>query len=455
MDVVGTGPVDKAERNRLYRKIALRILPILFISYIVANLERHNVGIAKLGFMKDLGFTNFDYGVGAGIFYLGYCIFEIPSNMLIARFGFRTTLIRIMLLWGVCSAGLALMTSPLGFFIGRFLLGIAEAGFFPGVLFYLTLWVPKSRRSLFTAVFMSALSVSGIIGGPLGGLIMHHMDGVYGLENWQWLFILEALPTAILAVVVYFTLSNGPDSAPWLNERERAILRQDLGSPAPGAPAEHGSPLVALRQKRFYMMAAMAFALVSGLGGLGLWTPTVIRDSGVSNIAVVGAMTAIPFVVGLIAQFSNAWHSDKTQERRWHAALSALFAAAGWLLLPFAAGSPALSIGALVIIAAGSFGATAPFWTIPALMLTGKSAAVAIATVSTFGSIGGLVSPSIVGLITDRSGSLSLGLCYYGAMMTFGAIVLIIGTRSMASGAHSGGEADSAKPAIVGAGPST
>ena len=425
--------VTKAEVEATFRKVAWRIVPLLMICYVLAFIDRGNVGFAKLQFMGDLGFNEAVYGLGGGLFYLGYSVFEVPSNLILARVGVRLTLLRIMVLWGLCSAALALMTAPSHYYILRSLLGAAEAGFFPGVLFYLTTWIPASRRGQFTAYFMSAIAISGIISGPLSGFILHSLDGALGLKGWQWLFITEGVPSAIMGVVAYFTLSDRPETAHWLNPRQVRIITAELEAEqqAKGghSPSSFGS---ALRDRRLYVLLGMSVGLIAGGAGIPLWLPTIIRQAGVTNVWYIGLMAAIPYIVAIVVQQLIARHSDRTQERRWHAALPTLACALGWLLLAEFNSDPWISLGLLTLMTAGYLGATGPYWTMPAQYLSGVGAAGGIAMITTAGGIGAFFAPTIVGWIASRTGTLTYALVFYAVIMAAGAVLLLAGTRPQA-----------------------
>jgi sugar phosphate permease len=418
------------DRNRLYRKVALRLLPILFVAYVVANLDRNNVGFAKLGFLPDLGFDERVFGLGAGLFYLGYILFEIPSNVLLERIGVRLTFLRIMLLWFLCCIAFAFMGQAWHYYSLRLLLGMAEAGYFPGVLLYLTLWVPRARRARFTALFMCAIPVSGMVGAPVAGAIMQGANGWLGVAGWRWLFVLEAMPAAIMAALVYRYLSNSPAEATWLNDAERSAIVADLAEDRGTTPSQQrGSAFAALANPRLYLVGAMAFALMSGLNGLNLWGPTIIKRSGVGNVLDIGLMISLPQLFGIATQLLNAWHSDRSGERRLHAAIPALLAAIGWFLLPAAEGHATASLVLLGVISGGLFATTAPFWSIPSHYLAGSSAAAGIALVTTIGGLGGFASPAIVGWLTDVTGSLAAGQYFYGAIIIVGVAALFAVTK--------------------------
>jgi sugar phosphate permease len=426
--------VGQAEVNATFRKVAWRIIPLLMVCYVIAFIDRGNVGFAKLQFMGELHFNEAVYGLGGGLFYLGYSIFEVPSNLMLARVGVRLTLLRIMVLWGLCSAALALMSAPSHYYILRSLLGAAEAGFFPGVLFYLTTWIPASRRGQFTAYFMAAIAISGIVSGPISGAILHLSDGALGLRGWQWLFISEGIPAVIMGVVAYFTLADRPETAHWLNPRQISIITAELRAEQKvkegHRPSSFGS---ALRDPRLYVLMGMSIGLIAGGAGIPLWLPTIIRQSGVSNVWYIGLMAAVPYVVAIVVQQLIARHSDRTQERRWHAALPTLACALGWLLLAQFNTNPWVSLALLTMMTAGYLGATGPYWTMPALYLSGTGAAGGIALITTAGGIGAFFAPTIVGWIASVTGTLSYALIFYAAIMAIGALVMLVGTRPLAT----------------------
>jgi sugar phosphate permease len=417
------------EINATFRKVMWRIIPVLMISYILAFVDRGNVGFAKLQFMSELHFSEAVFGLGGGLFYLGYSLFEIPSNLWLARVGARLTLLRIMVLWGICSAVLAFMTQPWHYYLLRSLLGAAEAGFFPGVLFYITTWVPASRRGQFTALFMSAIAVSGIVSGPLSGTILHAADGWLGLSGWQWLFIAEGVPSALMGVVVYFLLADRPESAKWLSPRQVEIITAELRAEQDSKRGHsHANFFAALRDRRLYVLVGMSIGLIAGGAGIPLWLPTIIRNVGVKDAFTIGLLAAIPYIVAMVVQQIVARHSDRTQERRWHAAIPTFACALGWVLLAQVTDSPWIAIVLLTVMTAGYLGATGPYWTIPAMYLSGPAAAGGIALITTCGGIGAFFAPTIVGWLTTQTGSLAYGLYFYGAIMALGAILMLVGT---------------------------
>ncbi len=416
-----------AELDETYRIVSRRLIPFLIVCYIMAYIDRSNIGIAKLGFMDTLGFSEAVYGLAGGLFYLGYSLFEVPSNLWMKRIGARLTIARIMFLWSLFSAMTAFMLVPWHFYTLRFLLGVAEAGFFPGVLLYLSYWAPAARRARMTAQFMAAMALAGIIANPLGGVIMTSMEGVAGLHGWQWLFLIEGLPGCALAVIAFFWLTNKPSEAKWLTDRQKTLLAEDLEREAVVTGVQkHGRFVDAIKDPRFFSLAIMAAAMISGLAGLALWIPTIIRESGIKDMVTVGLLSALPYVFGVVAQQMIARSSDRRQERRWHAAAPALFGALSWLCLPLAQGNVVLSVMAVCGIGIGMFGATGPFWSLPATYLKGTAAAGGIAIITTCGAAAGFVSPIIVGWLIDHTGSMASAQIYFGTLLAFGAILLVV-----------------------------
>lgn len=417
--------------DTVYRKIVVRTLPLLMIGYILNYIDRSNIGFAKLEFMGDLGITEAAFGLGAGLFYLGYSAFEIPSNMMLHKVGARLTLLRIMVCWGLVAAAFSLMTGPYSYYALRLLLGIAEAGFFPGVLLYISFWVPSSRRAGYTAMFMSSMAIAGIVGGPVSGLIMRGMDEVWGMHGWQWLFIIEGLPTVAMGFVIYYMLADNPADATWLSDYEKRILQQEFETEDAAKArtgTSHGHFGAALRDLRFYSMAGMSISLVAGAAGLQIWLPTVIRNSGVTDYFHVGLLAAVPFICAVVVQQLVARHSDRVQERRWHAAIPTMISACGWLALTQVHDNLLLAMIVLTVIACGYMGATGPFWAMPSKYLSGTAAAGGLALIAMLGGVGSFFSPTIVGWLASNLGSITYGYAYYGSLLIVGPLIMLYGT---------------------------
>ena len=423
-------PHKRSERDDCYRKIFVRLLPFLIVCYFFAFVDRTNVAFAKLQFTSTLGFSEAVYGLGSGIFYIGYALFELPSNLILARIGIRKTLLRIMVLWGLCSAATAFVTLPWHYYTARLLLGVFEAGFFPGILYYITLWVPAHRRAHLTSLFMMSIPISGLIGGPISGWIMRSLPGVYGFQGWQWLFLIEGLPTILLGIAAFFYLDEVPKSAKWLSPSEKAIVVHDLEVEAE-AKRGHSAGRIrdALKSSNFYALSIMAFSIFTGTGGILFWLPTIIRSTGISDVLHIGLLSAIPYLIGVTAQILVARHSDKMGVRKWHVATASSVAGLGWCILPSVSSSPTLSLVFVTVAAVGLFSATPTFWSMPAAVMSGGAVAGGIALISSIGAAASFGSPAIVGWLSSATGSLAAGQYYLSGAMFLGAAAVVIGVR--------------------------
>lgn len=434
MEAAGPAAADRSAGDAVYRRIVARLLPLLMICYVLNYLDRSNIGFAKLEFQGDIGLSEAAFGLGAGLFYIGYSVFEIPSNMMLQRIGARLTLLRIMLGWGVCATLFSVMQTPMHYYILRFVLGVTEAGFFPGVLLLISFWIPARRRAGFTAMFMSAMAISGIIGGPLSGFVMHGMDGTLGWEGWRWMFLIEGLPSIAMGIVVYRMLADTPEQASWLTDEQKRVLAAEFSAERDAArsgPAAHHDFRAVIADWRIYTIGAMSIAMIASSAGLQFWLPTIVRQSGVTDVLHVGLLCALPFIVAIAVQQWVARRSDRTDERRWHAATCAFISAAGWLLLTVADRSLIPALFAATLIAGGFFGATGPFWALPSRYLTGSAAAGGLALIAMLGGVGSFASPTIVGWLATLFGSLKPGYLYYGALMTVGPCIMLWGTALM------------------------
>lgn len=415
---------SRGRQDAIWRKIQWRILPFLVVCYIVAFIDRSNIGFAKLEFSGDLGFSDAVYGLGASLFYLGYILFEVPSNLLLHKVGVRKTFLRIMIPWGLVAAVTAFMTVPGHYYVLRFLLGVTEAGFFPGVLLYLTYWIPSGRRAKVMAIFLASIAVSGVIGGPISGVIMHAFDGVLDLAGWQWVFIIEGLPACLLGVTAYILLSDRPAQAKWLSDEERDFVATEMEADQPKGDKVPHSYGAALRNKSFWGMAALGFGIMTSTSGLFLWVPTIIKQAGHTGVLAIGLISAIPFLVAVVFQYLNARHSDKVMERRRHAGVAAVIGAAGWVVLPLVSDMPWVAIVVLTVIATGTMAAMGPFWSMPPALLRGTAAAGGIATITAFAGIGNLITPAVSGWISATTGSLNYTQLMYGLVLGVGALVM-------------------------------
>ncbi len=397
-------------------RIRRRLLPFIFLLYIAAYLDRINAGFAALQMNRELGLGDAAFGLGAGLFFVGYFLFEIPSNLILQRVGARRWIARIMISWGAAAAAMAAVRGPLSFYALRFLLGAAEAGFFPGIILYLTYWFPASQRAHAIALFMTASALAGVIGAPLSGALLM-TDGAWGLAGWQWLFILEGLPSIILGVAVLFVLTDYPRGARWLTETEKQWLEESLAR-EDDSGREHGL-LGGIVNRRIWMLALLYFAVVTGLYGVTMWLPRIVKDFGRLGNLQVGFISAIPFLSAAIAMVIVGKSSDRMGERRRHIALPAFCAAAG-LILSARASNPVFAIAALSLAAAGIWGAMGPFWSMPSEYLDGSAAAAGIALINSVGNLGGFAGPYAMGLVMQRYHSFGLALAAM-ALLLFGA----------------------------------
>ncbi|WP_455886083.1 MFS transporter [Pseudomonas rustica] len=407
----------------LYRKIAWKILPLLFVSYIVSYLDRVNIGFAALRMQQDLGFSDAVYGLGAGIFFIGYVLFEVPSNLLLTRIGARRTIMRIMIAWGLVSSSMMFVQTPQQFYIARFLLGVFEAGFFPGIILYLTFWFPARLRGSVIAVFMSAIAIAGVLGGPLSGWIIGAMDGVHGLHGWQWMFLLEGSPAIVLGILAALLLIDRPEDAKWLSAEERARIAQEVEAPVAGSSHRLGA---VLRDPRVYALALVYFSVMAGLYILGFWLPGMIKGYGVTDPLHIGLLTAVPYLAGGVGMIVIGRHSDAVGERRWHLASCMVLAACALVACTWVPGQLVPGLVTLSVAAVGLYASMPLFWTIPTRYLGGQAAAGGIALINSLALFGGFTSPTVLGAVKASTGSLDLGLYVFAGALTLGATVLIL-----------------------------
>ena len=426
-----TGP-EAVEEGALLSKITWRLMPLLFICYIIAYIDRINVGFAKLQLREALGVEeavfNSVYGFGAGLFFIGYFIFEVPSNLILQRVGARIWIARIMVLWGLVSAAMMFIHSTTMFYVMRFLLGAAEAGFFPGVILYLTYWFPAQKRARTVALFATGGVIAGIVGSPISGLILG-MDGVAGLAGWQWLFLIEGIPAVLMGIVVLICLPNGPKQARWLTDSEKAWLKARLDEEAAQPEMRQRHRLAdVFTSGRVWLLCLLYFLMNVGGYGYEMWLPSIIKGfSGASN-AMVGLINAIPYAVAAVAMLVTGHHSDRTGERRWHVALAAITSAVGFALSASLA-NPYLAMAALTLAFVGIKCTLGPFWALGTGFLSGTAAAGGIALINSVGNLGGFFGPTLVGVIKDRTGSnvAALGLLG-GSLLLMGLLALTLRT---------------------------
>jgi D-galactonate transporter len=420
-----------ADDQRLLAKVAWRIIPFLFLCYVVSFLDRINIGFAQLQMKQDLGFSDAMYGLGAAVFYIGYVLCEVPSNLLLAKFGARRTFTRIMLLWGIASVCMMFVSKPTHFYVLRFALGVFEAGFFPGIVLYLTYWFPASRRAAVMSVFFAGVAVAGVLGGLVSGWIMRDMSGVMGLFGWQWMFALEGAPAIVLGFLALFYLVDKPREARWLNEDEKmrliAMCAQDHGK---ATAHDTRSFVAALVNPRVYLFAFIYFSLTCASLTLNFWMPLMIRDFGIKDVVQVSLYTVIPNAIGAIGLILIARRSDRLRERRKHFAFCTIgggiaLAALTLHLSSFAAMLAILSVAAVLI-----FAALPIFWAVPPSYLSGNAAAAGIALISSIGITSGIVSPWVIGQIRTSTGSMDLAVYLLAGLLVMSGVALIAGVKA-------------------------
>ncbi|GGY36168.1 MFS transporter [Pseudoduganella albidiflava] len=415
--------VDDVE-TRAYAKVTRRLVPFLMLCYLGAYLDRVNVGFAKLQMLSDLQWSDTVYGLGAGVFFIGYFLFEVPSNMILHRFGARRWLARIMITWAMISASFAFVSSPTMFYVLRFLLGVAEAGFAPGVILYITYWFPSARRAKVMGLFFMAIPLASIVGAPLSGWIMEAFAGVQGLRGWQWLFALEAIPSLILGVTILFYLDDSIAGAKWLSPEEKAVLQRNIATENDGKVA-HQTIRDFLADRRLWLLTGIYFCIVMGQYGLTFWLPTIVRNAGATGLWEVGMLAAIPYGVALVCLPLVGRNSDRTRARRLHCGVPMLAAAAALFALPFTDGI-GTALALLSVAAAGALCGTSQFWALPTAFLGGMTAAAGIATINCIANLAGFFSPSLVGWLNDFTGKQGAGLMLTSGMLLLGACLVVL-----------------------------
>ncbi len=415
-------PAPAVDERNLHRKMMRRILPFLFVCYVVSYLDRVNVGFAALTMNEHIGLTATSFGIGAGLFFLGYFLAEIPSNLIMMRVGARLWIARIMITWGLVSAATAFVTGPIQFGIARFLLGLGEAGFVPGVFLYLSLWFPSAVRARATSLFLLGIPVANIIGSPISGALVQ-VEG-FGLVGWQWLLILEALPAVILGIVCLFVLTDRPEKADWLTPAEREALVATLAAERAAIERKHPMTLgQALRNWRVLTLAAINFCAIIGSLGVGLWLPQIIKQLGLAS-SVVGFVAAIPYVCGAVAMVVWGRLSDRGSDRTIYPALSLALGAAA-LTASALTPTPVLTIVALCVAVMGINSYTATFWAVPSGFLTGRAAAGGIAMIVSIGNLGGFAGPYLIGVTRELSGGFTAPLLAVGGILLLGALMML------------------------------
>lgn len=416
---------SQTQNNALYSKVTWRLIPLLCVCYIASYLDKINVGFAKLQMQSDLGFSETIYGLGAGLFFVGYMLFEVPSNLILQRVGARGWIARIMVTWGVISGCMMFVQTPMQFYILRFLLGVAEAGFYPGVMLYITFWYPTYRRGKIMALFLLAIPLASVIGGPISGWIMTAFDGVNNMPGWQWLFFLEAIPSVLLGIFVLMWLPSNIKSAKWLTDKEKMLLTEEL---ARDKLEEFSSSVrEAFANMRVWLLGVVDALLMLGVYGLNFWLPTLIRESGVESDFHIGLLAGLSSALAVGALLLNGMSSDKHRERRWHIAVPAFIAALAMGLSPFYSLNPIMVV-ILLSVANLALMATFPvFWCIPPTFLKGRAAAAGIALIASMSTLGGVGATYIMGVLKDVTHSSAAGLFMFaGSLLVAGFLILLL-----------------------------
>jgi len=409
------------DRTTLYRRVGWRLLPLLFLGYVFAYLDRINIGFAALQMKTDLGFTDAIYGLGAGVFFASYFVCEVPSNLLMQKIGARLTIARIMICWGIVSCCMMFVHSAGSFYAMRILLGIFEAGFAPGVMLYLTFWYPRERLAQMTALFLSGSTIAGLFGSPLSGLILDGMNDVLGLRGWQWLFLLEGLPTILIGLLALAILPDGPHTARWLTRQNQDFVASQVSI---GRDRKHHGFRDALRDPKVYAISLAWFTIVCGIYAVSFWMPMMLREAGISKASTIGLWAIVPYGAGAIGMVMLSRSSDRSMERRWHAVACCVAGAAALMLLSFAAHNLALTLLALSIATAAVFAAMPILLAVPMATLAPQAAPGGIALINCIGLTGGFFSPFMLGWIKTATGNLNNGLYLIAALLVVGAVII-------------------------------
>ncbi|UXZ43423.1 MFS transporter [Pseudomonas soli] len=426
---------NEITRNALYRRITLRLIPFIFICYLFNYLDRVNVGFAKLQMLDALKFSETVYGLGAGIFFIGYVLCGLPSNLALNRFGPRRWIALMMIAWGSLSTCLLFVTTPTELYTLRLLTGAAEAGFFPGVVLYLSRWFPADRRGRIMALFMSAIPVSGLLGGPFSGWILDHFAaGQHGLAGWQWMFLIQGLPTVALGALAIVLLSDGYQSARWLSPAERQLIEADLKADAAGKPATRGdSVLSVLGNPLIWTFGFVYFCIQSGVYAINFWLPSIIKNMGFDSPLLIGWLSAIPYLLAGVFMIVVGRSADLRNERRWHLVVPMLMGALGLLIAVNFAAHPTIAILGLSIATMGALTGLPMFWPMPTALLTAGTAVAGLAIINSVGQMAGFLSPYLVGFIKDQTGSTDAALYALAGLIMVGSLVALRVSRSTSS----------------------
>jgi sugar phosphate permease len=429
--VTAAAPSEADLLETAYARIFWRLIPFLMILFVISWIDRVNIGFAKLQMLGDLGFSEAVYGFGAGIFFLGYFFFEIPSNLLMTRIGARKTIARITICWGVTSMVMMFVKTPGVFYFLRFLLGVFEAGFYPGIILFLTYWFPTERRARAFGFFMSASAFAGVIGGPLAGTLMGGLNGAGGLAGWQWVFLIEGIPSVIAGVVTLFYLSDRPSESKWLTPAQIKAVEADIErDKASLGPREH-NVLASLKSKAVWQFIAIFFCIILANSSLTFWGPTVAREAGFDNPVVVGWLMAGIYIFGAAGMILNGSNSDRTREARLHCGVAAAIAGLAMLILGvIGAANTTPALICLLVAIVGTMSAIPVFWQMPNAAFAGAAAAAAIAMINCFANLSGFAGPWMIGAIKDATGHTSLGFVAVGLAEMLTLALILMFTRA-------------------------
>jgi MFS family permease len=416
----------ESEHDAVYRKVTLRFVPLLFVCFVFNYMDRTNIGFAQLQMQGDLGFSAVVYGLGASIFFVSYSAFAVPSNLLMTKIGVRKTIFASLFCWGLTSCATMFIRTPAEFYAIRFLLGAVEAGFFPGIIYYFTKWYPSDRRASAIGIFQSATVVAGVLSGVLSGALITYMNGYAGLRGWQWMFLLEGLPSAIMGLVVLRYLDDEPEDATWLSDAEKKLLLDALAANT-AVISNHSKLGRAFTDWRIYLLGVIFFLTVIGTYVLAFWQPVMIKGLGVKSVMTIGLYSTIPAIAAVISKIWIGYHSDRKKELRWHFAISALAGALGMFLMPHFPHSELLGIACLTLATAGVHACIPIFWSLPGLYLSGAAAAGGFGLITTMGFLSGAVGPAMLGFVKTATGGFDDGMYLMGVLlMVAGFLVLVL-----------------------------
>jgi len=420
-------PLGQVARDRTHSTITWRLMPLLLVCYLFAHLDRINIGFAKMQMSADLNLSDTVYGLGAGLFFVAYALFGVPSNMALDRVGPRRWIATLMVVWGVLSTCMFLIDGAMGFYVLRFLLGVAEAGFFPGILVFLNRWYPAGRRAQVTALFAIAVPMAGVIGGPLSGGILEHFHDLGGLRGWQWMFVIEGAPVILLGLVVLKCLPDSFETVKWLTPEQKQHLREQLHR------EEHRKSITSfsaiLSNPQVWLLVAVYFAVMLAVNTLAFWMPTLIHGAGIGSDGKVGLLSAVPYLAGCFFMIGCGRSSDRQRERRWHLCVPLLMSAVGIAIAGLAPANPAVVLGGLIVAGMGASAALPMFWQLPPAFLSNNTQAAGIALISSFGSIASFFAPYLIGWMRDTTQSASLALYVLALLIALGGL-LVLRTRA-------------------------